>query len=297
MSVAASSPPKFFEIIPRFKFNEITVEVIKELEGGYYHPNMLQDGRVKDPKGFYSGVNPKTGEKIPGITPSGETMYGIDRVNGLDLRKNTPQEWDEFFKLLGEANAHNTWRWNTKKFPQSDSNSKTKNSKLLELASSIIYPEFNRLSTKYFEPEAYSIVTKDPRLLFHMAYAVWNGPGWFKKYARFINKEIFNGDKDPDSLANKSVDLRIKEGYKEGSSPNALISQTAVKIKNLIFPRLLNKPTIYQPPAIVNNQTKKTQVQNKSSQQETTLYTQMQQPKPDTTSVRFNSIPLPRLTS
>lgn len=297
MSIAASSPPKFFEIIPRFKFNEITIEVIKELEGGYLHPNMLKDGRLKDPKGYISGIDPKTGQKIPGISPSGETMYGIDRVNGIGLRKNTPQEWDEFFGLLSKANAPNVWKHDTRKFPLSDPDSKKKTARLQELASSIIYPEFNRLSTKYLTPEAYSIVTKDPRLLFHMAYAVWNGAGWFRKYATFINKEIINGNTDPDSLASKSVDLRIKEGFKENSKPNPLVSQTAVKIKNIIFPRLVNKPTIYQSPILVNDQTKKTQVQNQSSQQETTLYTQMNQPKVDPTLMGINSAPLPQLIS
>lgn len=295
MSLAPSSTSKFFEIIPRFKFNEITIQVIKELEGGYYHPNMLKDGRVKDSKGFYSGINPKTGEKIPGITPSGETMFGIDRVNGLGLRKNTPQEWDEFFRLLSEANAPNSWKWNTKRISQSDPNSKTKNAKLLELASSIMYPEFNKFSTKYLSPEAYNIVTKDSRLLFHMAYAVWNGEGWFKKYATFINGEIINGDKDPNSLANKSVDLRIKEGFKKGSRPNPLMSQTGVKIKNDIFPKLVNQPTIYQSPIVINEQTKKTQVQNQSSQQETTLYKQVQQPQLDTSNTKLSSAALNRI--
>jgi hypothetical protein len=48
------------------KFDKITSLVIDKLEGGYYHPNMLIDGRVKDIR--YSG--------------SGETMFGIDRLKG-----------------------------------------------------------------------------------------------------------------------------------------------------------------------------------------------------------------------
>ena len=40
--------------------------IIDKLEGGYYHPDMLEDGRIKDSR--YSA--------------SGETMMGIDRKAG-----------------------------------------------------------------------------------------------------------------------------------------------------------------------------------------------------------------------
>jgi hypothetical protein len=46
--------------------------IIEKLEGGYYHPDMLTDGRIKD--GRYGG--------------SGETMFGIDRKTG-DWEKDT----------------------------------------------------------------------------------------------------------------------------------------------------------------------------------------------------------------
>ena len=36
-------------------YNEVVIKVIKYLEGGYYHPDMLKDGRIKDSRYGASG--------------------------------------------------------------------------------------------------------------------------------------------------------------------------------------------------------------------------------------------------
>ena len=51
------------------KFLKVTSEVIKRLEGGYFHPDM----RTKNP------------DKFGAYHRSGETMYGLDRHAGHDL--------------------------------------------------------------------------------------------------------------------------------------------------------------------------------------------------------------------
>jgi hypothetical protein len=91
---AVTKPGKVTKSMVTFK--EVATSVIANLEGGYYHPNMLKDGRVKD--GRYG--------------TSGETMFGIDRKNGTDYQKASPVAWNQFFGELDKANAADKWRWN-----------------------------------------------------------------------------------------------------------------------------------------------------------------------------------------
>ena len=79
-------------MIDKDKFKQITNMVIDSLEGGYYHPDMLKDGRVKDAR----------------YGASGETMFGIDRLAGNSDK--TPQG-KAFWKIMDDAGARKNWKW------------------------------------------------------------------------------------------------------------------------------------------------------------------------------------------
>lgn len=215
------------------KFLKITGEVIKRLEGGYFHPDM----RTKNP------------DKFGAYQRSGETMYGLDRHAGHGLFYNekrlsdnvienmkniyggkytykTPQA-REFWKTIDLSQARSKWAWNS--VP-----SEPIKSGLQLLASKIMYDPFLTYSKAYLSQQARNIVFNDPRLLFHFSYAAWNGPGWFKKFASDINEAVKKGITDPDKLVQIAIFSRTNEGLSKGSKPNSLIKQGGEKIKTFI---------------------------------------------------------------
>jgi hypothetical protein len=205
-------------------FIEITKLVIAKLEGGYYHPDMLKDGRVKDTR--YSG--------------SGETMYGLDRFAGHGLYYSTPRKGKdpiddlqyldsyeyktpaakEFWETIDSQNARSTWKWGEK-------GPSAIQPRLLELAAQIIKPEYERLAQKYLSPEALALVNSDGRLLFNFIYATWNGSGWFQKFANKLNDAVKSGIKVTDQLVQVVLDARVNSG-------NSLVAQGGKKIANLV---------------------------------------------------------------
>ena len=214
------------------QFEKITNVVIDKLEGGYFHPDMYQ----KNPK------------KFEWYNTSGETMFGLDRFAGHDLYYSTPRKSDtvqgdlkyiangsytyatpeakEFWTIIDKAGARKNWPW----LHRGGDNYE----KLRSLASQIIYPKFVKWSNSYLSPVAREIVAKDPRLTFHFSYAVWNGPGWFKKFASDINKAVASGITDSDELLKIALESRTTEGLKEGYAPNKGIKEGGEKIAKFI---------------------------------------------------------------
>ncbi len=190
------------------KFQKITSLVIDKLEGGYYHPNMLVDGRVKDMR--YSA--------------SGETMFGIDRLKGGSI--NTSPDGIKFWNIIDRSGASNKWAWNyfggqLKPILQ-------------KLAASMILPLYNSYAKNYIKiPQLISIIESDDRLLFHFVYATWNGSGWFKKFASDITNAYKNGITNPNALYKVAIASRTQEGLKKGTSANSLIKQGGNKIAEL----------------------------------------------------------------
>ena len=156
-------------------FDGIVAKVIDKLEGGYYHPDMLQDGRVRDSR--YGN--------------SGETMMGIDRKAGGDI--NTTPEGIEFWKLIDDANARTEWKWGYR--------GGALESQLRKLAGKMIKRYYDKYASRYLSGKALTIVNENPKLLFNFVYAVWNGPGWFKNFADDINLAVDKGITDPEELA------------------------------------------------------------------------------------------------
>jgi len=183
-------------------FLPITDLVIKHLEGGYYHPDMMKDGRVKyDPR----------------YSTSGETMFGIDRKNGVQLAKYP--EWKTFWAVIDKSGARSKWKWNYR--------GGTLEAELRTLAGKLMYPWFSYLFTKYLSPAAQSLVSSDARLILHFAYAAWNGAGWFERFAKMINSQVAAGQTD----VNKLTSLAVKQ---RTDSSNSLIRQTGSKIASLV---------------------------------------------------------------
>jgi hypothetical protein len=220
------------------KFLPITKLVINKLEGGYFHPNM----RTANPKVFGS------------YHRSGETMMGLDRHAGHGLYYSTPQkkgadgkkidvlsnlkniengsykylnnDAKDFWTIIDNAKAKTNWKWNYKGGPLEE--------KLTDLASKIMYPQFVKNFNLYLKnPKSKEIVENDPRLLFHLIYATWNGSGFFKKFATDIDNAVNKGITDANKLADISINSRTKEGLKAGSPPIALIVQGGNKIKEI----------------------------------------------------------------
>lgn len=197
-----SSLNKDSKISPKIKdYDDIVATVIDTLEGGYYHPDMLKDGRIKDTR----------------YRSSGETMMGIDRSAGGEI--NSSPDGKEFWKLIDDANAKTNWKWLYRGGPLEP--------KLRQLAGKMIKPQFEEFSKKYLSDEAKPIVFNDGRLLFNFIYATWNGPKWFKKFAKEVNAAVEKGITDPNELIKIAVSSRTQD-------QNSLIAQAGSKIEKIV---------------------------------------------------------------
>jgi murein DD-endopeptidase MepM/ murein hydrolase activator NlpD len=176
--------------------------VIDKLEGGYYHPDMLKDGRVRDSR----------------YGASGETMFGLDRRAGNN--ESTP-EGREFWAYVDSLNARSNWKWNymAKDNPEVGT-------KLRVLAANYIKPFYAKNMKRFLSPEAAAIVNNYAPLTFNFIYATWNGEGWFQKFANPLNKSIESGNTDPKSLNDLVNQVRAGSG-------SSLISQGAPKVASI----------------------------------------------------------------
>ena len=214
-------------------FDTIVATVIAKLEGGYWHPAMYLNGRLK-PDGYYGS--------------SGETMMGIDRYAGSGLR-DTPAG-KQFWSLIDNAvppvgtpwirpgseyktinlqslsGAAQTWEWLYRGGPLEQ--------QLQTLAGQMMKISYDSYTKSYMNPQTSAIVATDGRLMFHFIYACWNGPGWFQKFANDMDKAVANGITNTDELCKVALNSRTKEGLNVGSSPNALIAKGGVKIAVVI---------------------------------------------------------------
>lgn len=167
------------------KYQKIVGVIIDKLEGGYYHPDMLKDGRIKDSR--YSN--------------SGETMFGIDRKAGGTL--NTSDAGIKFWNIIDKSGARKNWDWLYR--------GGSLEPKLKDAAADIMYNQYSVLADKYLSPEAKKIVESDDRLLFNFIYATWNGSGWFRKFAIDFNSAVSKGIKNKDELIKIAIGSRIKD--------------------------------------------------------------------------------------
>ena len=185
-------------------FDSILNQIIDKIEGGYYHPVMVQGGR-----GF-----PK-GDRSMG--DSGETLFGIDRKHGGTI--NDTSEGKRFWEIIDGAGASTKWPWLYR--------GGNLEGQLKSLARKMIKKNFETLAGRYLSDDARKIVMSDNGLLTHFGYATWNGLGWFRRFAQKINDEVENGVTDPKEL------LRIGLSQRK-SANNRLISSSADKLEQII---------------------------------------------------------------
>ena len=183
-------------------FKQSVNKVIDAFEGGYYHPNMVKDGRLKS---SYKMGN------------SGETMMGMDRKHGAGFAKTSAGQ--EFWGLIDKANASQNWKHNY----MGGSLENT----LRGLVADMIKPEYDSLSSKYLNSKAREIVKKSPDLTFNFIYATWNGPGWFQTFAKKINEAVDSGITNPSELTKVVIKARTQSG-------NSVIAQGGKKIAELM---------------------------------------------------------------
>lgn len=181
-------------------FITLTGQVIDQLEGGYYHPDMRN--RLKGDWSKYGS--------------SGETMFGIDRKKGGSI--NNTAAGKQFWSLIDNANARTTWDWNY--------NGGQLGNKLKVLVAQMMKPQYDLYMRKYLTPEAQKIVNGSKALTFNFIYATWNGPGWFEKFAKKFNEDIKN-NLSIEELVKKVLEYRRDSG-------DRIIVDTGKKLENIL---------------------------------------------------------------
>jgi hypothetical protein len=159
------------------KWDSVTKKVIDEFEGGYW--------------------NPKCGHTTKGMGKSTETMFGLDRYNGNI--ESTP-DGKEFFRIIDNEKTNpgfcKTWTHNYR-------GGNLENT-LKTLAAKIMKHQYDNNSKNYFSPELRARVEANDRLLMHFSYASWNGPGYFKKFAKSLDAGVKSGKSD-EELINQAI--------------------------------------------------------------------------------------------
>jgi len=143
-------------------------------------------------------------------------MFGIDRRAGewdddsdgqayfglIDDEKEDAGSMDEFCK---------TWVWGYR-------GGDLENTLKLK-ASNLMRKSYERYK-KWLSSEALEEVETNKRLLFHFAYACWNGPGFFQDFAEDINGAVAQGLYG-DDLVDVAVNSRNQRssgtGWEEGN--------------------------------------------------------------------------------
>jgi hypothetical protein len=189
-----------------------TDKIIDKFEGGYWNDDTSKSRNERC-------VNHPSD---PMYDDSGETMFGIDRrAGGWD---NNP-EGREFFGLIDDekdtydnmSEFCNTWTWNYDGGPL--------RSELKSRAGDLMLSSYNR-NKNFLSPKALQEVESNKRLLFHFAYACWNGSGHFQDFAEDINDAVDSGITG-DDLVEVAIDSR---NHKFGSGAWADANQKVVDI-------------------------------------------------------------------
>jgi hypothetical protein len=202
-------------------FEEVTKQVIANLEGGYFNPIMFTDGRLAESNRAVFGK-------------SGETMFGIDRVAGGKI--NTTPQGLAFWKLIDDAKAASTWRYNF--IPQDPLKTQ-----ILNGAVQVMKPQFEGLFNTYIKStDLQNLIKSDGRLYFNFIYATWNGPGYFEQFSKQITNAFNQGQKNTDELLKLFINLRLNSRIFYPNTDNnsfTLINRGGQKIAKLVGVQLV----------------------------------------------------------
>lgn len=190
------------EIGSTIGFYELVQIIITEVEGGYYHPDMLKDGRIKDTR----------------YGSSGETMFGIDRLNGVEYNKMP--EGQEFWGIIDKAGARSKWSHNYMGGEYEG--------KLRTLTAAMIQKEFNRLLSIYIKDEnVRALVLSNAALTFNFIYATYNGMGHFNNMSKLLIDNYNNKITDMNTLIQNQINFRLNH-------KDSLIRGSGETIKKII---------------------------------------------------------------
>lgn len=217
--------------------------IVDNFEGGYYHPQMFRDGRISDPNGILYKI----------YATSGETMFGLDRLQGGEL--NTSDAGKKFWRIIDTQKAKDNWPFN---YPYSGKDkvnllggvtvSELIDGLQTQLAISI-KPLFDRFYNKYLTKREQSIIEKSKPLQLHFVYATWNGESFFKFYSKNLIDDIDKGITDADQLFNNQIKLRKNSQYIQIRQSGEKMERIAF---NLIAPNIIpQKKSSYLMYAIV----------------------------------------------
>ena len=174
-------------------WRSFTDKIIDKFEGGYWNNDKTAPNDKKCIKHPYTSISDK----------SGETMFGIDRRAG---------DWDndsdgqEFFGLIDDEKDEagsmgefcKTWVWLYRGGDLEED--------LMGMASVMMRKSYER-NKRWLSSEALKEVEGNKRLMFHFAYACWNGSGFFQDFAEDINNAVDQGLYG-DDLVDVAVDSR-----------------------------------------------------------------------------------------
>lgn len=158
---------------------DVTKKVIAKFEGGYWNPKCAKYPGSKHPSqtGMYRN--------------SGETMFGLDRKAG-NIQK-VSSDGKRFFdriddekKKLGMKEFCRVWKWNY--IPEDPLKSE-----LMDLAAKTMKTLYESNASNFFKGKTRKVVESSRPLLLHFSYATWNGPKFFKDFAKTVNKAIEEG--------------------------------------------------------------------------------------------------------
>jgi hypothetical protein len=193
------------------KWMDVTKKVIDNFEGGYWN--------------YWQCKNHPWHSMYK---KSGETMFGLDRKAGNI--ENLSPEGREFFRLideekkkLGISNFCSKWTYN---YRGGDLEENLKN-----LASKIMFKEYEKNMSNYVKnSETKKRIEGNNGLLLHMAYATWNGPGFFKKFAEKLDRAVTEGKSDEELLniaKNSRTNSFTGDWAKATVKVNSLIDKTS----------------------------------------------------------------------
>ena len=159
------------------RWMDVTKKVIDNFEGGYWNYWECKNHP-------YSAM----------YKNSGETMFGLDRKAGAI--ETIKPEGVEFFKIidddkkkLGMAEFCKKWKYNYRGGDKEDI--------LKTLAAKIMFKQYkNNMANFVKDPETKRRIENNKGLLLHMSYACWNGPAFFRDFAKEIEKGVKEGKSD-----------------------------------------------------------------------------------------------------
>lgn len=170
-----------------------TDKIIDNFEGGYWNKDITKPNSEKCMNHPYDPI----------YDDSGETMFGIDRRAG---GWENDSEGREYFGIIDDEKEAagsmdkfcQTWVYGYRGGDLEED---------LKLRASALMKKSYERNKRYLSSKALEEVESNKRLLFHFAYACWNGPGHFQNFAEDINNAVNQGLTDYD-LVEVAVDSR-----------------------------------------------------------------------------------------